>query len=55
MGDWCGVVHHPQPAIEEISGAKKVLYGSIRKIKGKYFIKFSDTDRLSLDKGPFNG
>jgi hypothetical protein len=31
MGDWCGVVQYPQPAIEEITGAKK--YGvSIRKI-----------------------
>jgi hypothetical protein len=55
MGDWCGVVQHLQPAIEEITGAKKVLCVSIRKIKGKYFIRFSDTDCLSLDKGPFNG
>jgi hypothetical protein len=27
----------------------------VRDKKGKYFIKFSVTDRLSLNKGPFNG
>jgi hypothetical protein len=55
MGDWCGVVHYPHPAIEEIPGAKKILCVSIRKTKGKYSITFSVTDCLSLDKGPFNG
>jgi hypothetical protein len=55
MGDWCRVVQYPQPAIEEITGAKKVLCVSIRKTKRKYSIKFSVTDCLSLDKGPFNG
>jgi hypothetical protein len=37
------------------TGAKEVSCITVRDKKGKYFIKFSVADRLSLDKGPFNG
>jgi len=40
---------------EEITGANESLCITVKDFKGNYFIKFSDMDRLSLDKGPFNG